>query len=109
MKLTICLAAFIAASAACLRAQDAQAPVVTARIALASCVRDNVLKFKGSGDISPIGLAYLVGLTCSAPRDAYRSALEKSGVPNVAAVMSQVDNRIVAFVVRSATSAGKVQ
>jgi hypothetical protein len=80
------------------------ATVVAARIALAACARDNMKRFREDRDLTPSGLAYFVGLTCTTAREDYRHTLENAGVADVPTLMREIDTRIVAFIVQSGLS-----
>jgi hypothetical protein len=78
-----------------------KAAVVANREALTVCVRQNLKTFRALGSLTPSGVAYFVGLTCSVKREDYRHALELDGTQDVPDLMRQIDTRILAFILDS--------
>jgi len=83
------------------RAEETETSVASARMALADCVKKSTRSFRAVGSLSAEGITYFVGLACSGDREAYLQSIQKHDIKDVSNLMSQIDARIVAYVLYS--------
>lgn len=74
--------------------------VSESRHALAECINTVFLKLAEINGLTPVGVAYFVGLGCGEKREAYASALRESNIPNSAEYIEKIDAIVVHAVLR---------